>query len=156
LIERPGRALNKELAQIVEQVGSSLADQSLIGETEKTYYDQHRFRYHNSVEILLRHKLIQPGFEVLDCGAFPFQLSVILSKFDCKVDATDKNFGDGKLSLLHEEDYIQTIRSWASQYLRRIHLLHLEDDRFDWDEQYDLIVFSEVLEHLVKKSQPAV
>ena len=121
-----------------------IVEKDIIEKEDLAYWLYHRIRYENTVKSILKefHGCEFSKIRVLDIGSHYLHLPIILKKYDFDLYGLDINtFTD--LSLIKKRAKEENIDNRTTQS-------GLEDGQFPFEEneKFDLILFTETIEHL--------
>ena len=129
----------------IEGILNTIANELPEGE-RNDYFTQHYSRYLFTLEALSRvvGNQIHDGFKVLDVGCYPGHLSMALTKMGCDV------FGIS-VEVEHHR------RVFKTPNIRSIQECNVEYDPFPFEDSFfDLVLFTEIIEHLPYSPLPAL
>ena len=129
---REKRIISSNLTEnLISEIKNSLESQQRIDQS-LAYLEKSLARYNHDIKLIK--SLITEG-KVLEIGAYPFHLTYYLKQLGFDVAGIDLN--PSRFKLFQENNKLD------------VRKINIEEEKFSFkDEEFDLIVFSEVFEHL--------
>ncbi len=129
--------MSKRVETAIEEVGKLVADRGIDGDIE--YFNYHKNRYRRMATTLMKHS--PEGSKILEIGSHYLHSSMILKKLGYQVDGMDVS-EFWSLDFVAERGDTFAISPIINDDLQQLASVGLEE------ESYDLILFTEILEHI--------